>query len=274
MLRNFAGMIAALCVLTGAAHAQGTSGTASAEQEWRYILRTLRQYSDQTENNPNATVFSALILNVATAAHLNRAEAGGWASDLVRGSLLYTANDINTNYVSWSGPDDSNAVRGCTALLTRSNLGQVLLDGLLGSGPDDAAPGYFARAGETVVICQAIGKGDRHFEMHLEPYLFAYARMAVGRGTHAVGRARVRAVVREVNAVCAEHEAFLRYAVVPGFDKVEVIGSTMRRVARAKTIRNATDLRGDAILYALREAEGRGELSAEDVEEIAMSVRC
>ncbi|HEX4953738.1 MAG TPA: hypothetical protein VF017_10135 [Thermoanaerobaculia bacterium] len=200
-----------------------------SDADWSTILEILTSYRKQNVENTHAGVFAQQLLNVARISFENRAEVGGWAGDLTRGSLYYAAVDIRDHYSRWMGPAEgwyAGLVDECARRRSEDSVGAFLLGALFGGIPDglDAAA---AKADDTAYLCGAFAKGTLHLDEHVRPFLRLHASAVVSRVSSNPQNFRLEAVVSGLRSMRLEHEEFLQKALRPGFEKIPVVAESL-----------------------------------------------
>ena len=231
--------------------------------EWDYILEELSDYYADNSNNPDAVAFSQQMHNLAQGAYLNRIEAGGWAGDFTRNTLLTAARDIANNRNFWDSPTRLSLVGPA---FRNSQFGwyanyQCNRRDLIGLAIQPRKTCAFSRA------------GDHHLERHLKP---AFKQSIEERLSKIAdndcleGQALIDEFKPTISNLQAEHSKLLNTVLIPGLETLPIL-PLGRSFGEWNIPRVARDLREDALYEAIQDYVNQGRISREEADTVRTS---
>lgn len=168
----------------------------TATGDWKFILDTLEAYSTRNANNPHSSILSHQMYLIASLSFQGRKEVGGWAGDFVKFVFLYSAKSVADDPAFWDNPPGTEKHR----IWPHGSKGDYRFS--------------------------ALKAGEHHFEKHLKPSFYQYIRAGFDRILkEAKPEEKMDRMIAYINEVTTEHEAFIKKAVIPAFDRVRVLGS-------------------------------------------------
>jgi hypothetical protein len=175
----------------------------ASTDDWQFILDTFAAYSNRNAANPHSSILSHQMYLIATLSYEGRREAGGWAGDFVKFTFLYAARSVAADPGFWDNPPGTEE----HALWPHGSNGDYLFS--------------------------ASRAGAHHFDRHLAPAFYQYIRDGFDRILReSRPQDRLANLTAFVNVVTAEHEAFLRNAVLPACGRVRAVGNAFGNIER------------------------------------------
>ena len=232
----------------------------NAAQEWQFIMTTLRDYRTKNMGKLGTKFFSQQIYNVAKLSYDARKEIGGWAGNLVRESLIAAASDIQQRRDFWESPEMQP---GRKEITLKCYLGKDIE-----YDEGDIFSQIEAAAGLTDIIYAAY-LGSVHFEDHLAPTFYKYIKrdllIAVEGSTE---NTMQRNLVVRMKAIRGEHEKFLKFGVVPGFNAIDDLSIFSKHCATREIPLAARQLRIETFITVLKEFYNEGKVTRYQVDNI------
>ena len=228
--------------------------------EWDYILEELSNYYADNLNNPDAVAFSQQMHNLAQGAYLNRVEAGGWAGDFTRNTLLTAARDIANNRSFWDSPTRTS-LTGPT--FRNSQFGwyanyQCNRRDLIGLAIRPRKTCAFSRA------------GDHHLERHLKPAFKQSIEESLSKiadNDCLEGQALINEFELAISNLQAEHSKLLDTVLIPGLEMLPIL-PLGQRFGEWNIPRVARDLREDALYDVIQNYVDQGRISREEADTV------
>lgn len=227
--------------------------------EWSYILREITDYYVDNLDNPDSVAFSQQMYNLAEGAYRNRVEAGGWAGEFTRNTLLTAAWDIANDRDFWNSPPRPSPIGPA---FRNSQIGWWVAGQC-----DNPALGRIALR-KTCAFSRA---GDHHIERHLKPAFRQSIReqlTIIANNDCLKGQELVDEFESAISKIEEEHSNLLNTVLVPGLETLPILG---KGAGSVNIPRVANDLREDALYEALQYYVDQGRISKQEADTIRTS---
>ncbi len=239
------------------------SEVAQREKEWSFINTTLQKYYQETKSKKIELVgFAHQMYNLADISYNNREEIGGWAGNFVRYNLYFAANDIRNRWDYWQKSYSGKACVVIPQLIPKIS--------------------YWGRLRNLILAlifendCGALGAGYAHERDHLNPAFQQYIKSQLTTVIQQNLQGNIREkMICKIQEIIQEHDALIRNAVIPGWQKIDdsEMSSTARKLAQEIVPLVAKDLRSETFQEVIKEFRQKKIINQEDFTYIMNSIK-